>query len=210
MNILGLKSLKLSSTRNLQSTKNQLDIVVGNSFVSDKSSLFVENFSDMPAADDEVARRMTSKAESIQQALLENGVVRTLSSELSDMDLIGTPGGVYLKWAGYPGNNPNKLTQACLSKLKELCDIGKVNKKQKVGAERAHQILLDTLIFDKWDQQLDLTVPKIKALFQMTPKKMGNAVNASEIPSEDVDEASRQLVDIELQFSALSMMDDDS
>lgn len=33
-------------------------------------------------------------------------------------------------------------------------NIGKVNKRQKVGAERAHQIILDTLIFDKWDQQL--------------------------------------------------------
>lgn len=84
----------------------------------------------MSAADnDEVAQGMTSKAESIQQALLESGVVQTLSSELSDMDLVGTPGGVHLKWAGYPGNSPNMLTQACLSKLKELYNIRKVNKK---------------------------------------------------------------------------------
>ena len=133
--------------------------------------------------------------------------MRTLSSELSDMDLVGTPGGVHLKWAGYPGNSPNMLTQACLSKLKEVYDIGKVNKKQKVGAERAHQIILETLIFDKWDQQLDLTMPKIKAFFQMRKKKMEDAINTSEIPSEDVDDTSRQLVRIELECFALSMMD---
>ena len=43
----------------------------------------------------------------------------------------------------------------------------------------------------------------------MTPKKMEDAINASEIPSGDVDDASRQLVQIELECSALSMMDCD-
>ena len=96
-----------------------------------------------------------------------------------------------------------------LCKIERTLHIGKVNKKQKVGAERAHQIILDTLIFDKWDQQLDLTVPKIMAFFQMTQRKMEDVINAAEIPSYDVDEASRHLIEDELEMSALAMMESD-
>mmetsp|Transcript_21013 Transcript_21013/g.29472 ORF Transcript_21013/g.29472 Transcript_21013/m.29472 type:complete len:980 (-) Transcript_21013:30-2969(-) len=189
--------------------RNCLDVHVENSFVSEKPPLFVQEVSTahVPDDDDEVAQCMSSKAQSIQQALLESGVTQNSSLEVQQTNMVITPNEAYLKWAAYPGNNPNKISQECCVKLKELYNIGKVNKKQKVGAERAHQILLDTLIFDKWDQQLDLTVPKIKAFFQMTPRKMEDVINAAEIPSEDVDEASRDIIQDELEMSALTMID---
>eukprot|EP00559_Dactyliosolen_fragilissimus_P007958 CAMPEP_0184871406 /NCGR_PEP_ID=MMETSP0580-20130426/40701_1 /TAXON_ID=1118495 /ORGANISM="Dactyliosolen fragilissimus" /LENGTH=1005 /DNA_ID=CAMNT_0027374063 /DNA_START=1121 /DNA_END=4139 /DNA_ORIENTATION=- len=190
--------------------RNCLDVHVENSFVSEKPPLFVQEVSTAHVPDDdddEVAQCMSSKAQSIQQALLESGVTQNSSSEVQQTNMVITPTEAHLKWAAYPGNNPNKISQECCVKLKELYDIGKVNKKQKVGAERAHQILLDTLIFDKWDQQLDLTVPKIKAFFQMTPRKMEDVINAAEIPSEDVDEASRDIIEDELEMSALTMIE---
>jgi hypothetical protein len=110
---------------------------------------------------------MTSKSEVIQQALLTSGIdFERAPAVEADMATMLTPNVIDPRWAAYPGNNPNKLTKECLAKLKELYKIGKYNKKQKVGAGRAHQILVDTLLFDKWDKQLDLTVPKIKAFFQ--------------------------------------------
>lgn len=66
-----------------------------------------------------------------------------------------------LKWDGYLGNNPYKLNQTCIMKLRELYNIRKTNKMKKVGADRAHQILLEMVIFDQWDQQLVVKVPKV-------------------------------------------------
>jgi len=94
-------------------------------------------------------------------------------------------------------------------KLKELYDIGKNKKKLKVNAERAHQILVDTLIFDRWDHQLDLTVPKIKAFFSLTTRKMDEDISALEIPFEDIDTVSRRLVECERDITALSLLDKD-
>ena len=96
---------------------------------------------------------ITTKGAAINSALLQTGIVRA-QPQPTDLSLISesstpTPDCVRYKWAGYPGNNPNKLSLPCLIKLKELYDIGKVNKKQKVGAERAHQILLDTVVVDR-------------------------------------------------------------
>lgn len=64
--------------------------------------------------------------------------MRSSSLELSNVDLVATSNAVHMKWAGYPGNDHSKLNQACLLKLKEPYDNGKVNKKQMVGTERAH------------------------------------------------------------------------
>lgn len=41
---------------------------------------------------------------------------------------------------------PQKSSQRRLLRCKELCDLWEVNKKQKIGAKRAHQIILDMLI----------------------------------------------------------------
>ena len=77
----------------------------------------------------------------------------------------------YLKtrWAECPWNNPTNLNQECLIKLKEFYDIGKNNKKRKVGSERVYQILMDTTLVGNWLDFLDVTVPKIKDFFQWHP-----------------------------------------
>ena len=75
----------------------------------------------------------TSKGTAIDSALLQSRIVRTNPNKVpvNDAYTIPTPDGIKNKWAGYPSNNPNKLSAPCLLKLKELYDIGKVNKKQK-------------------------------------------------------------------------------
>lgn len=154
---------------------------------------------------------ITSKGTAIDSALLQTGIVRTQPQptelSLSSESCTPTPDGLSYKWAGYPGNNPNKLSLPCLLKLKELYDIGKVNKKQNVGAERAHQILLDTVVVDRWNQKLIVTVPKIKAFFQFTPKKMEDTLASHEIEDVDVNDAAIGLVEAERELSAMEMLD---
>mmetsp|Transcript_4151 Transcript_4151/g.8033 ORF Transcript_4151/g.8033 Transcript_4151/m.8033 type:complete len:122 (-) Transcript_4151:72-437(-) len=111
------------------------------------------------------------------------------------------------RWAEYPGNSQNKLSIEYLVKLKELYDIGKKNKKQKVSAERAHQILIDTILVDKWADQLDVTVPKIKAFFSMNPAKQKGTIEQLSIEPEALTEAVRELVEDERNAEALSLVD---
>lgn len=90
-----------------------------------------------------------------------------------------------LGWARYPGNNPYKMKGTCLEKLKELYDVGKKSKNQKITSERAHKILMDTILIDDWEQKLAVTVPKIKSFFQKTPAKMSEAIKTSKTSSSD-------------------------
>ena len=112
--------------------KNELAVVVADTFVSDKAPLFVQSIENAAEPDDEEgSQSMTTKARSMDQALLTSGIVQSISSGSIDAVsvLVATPQRVTLKWAGYPGNNPNKLSSECLEKFKELYDIGKTNKK---------------------------------------------------------------------------------
>lgn len=59
-----------------------------------------------------------------------------------------------------------------LSKLKQLYNIIKKSEKGKFSAERALSILLDSVLVEKWPEQLIVMAPKTKASFQLSPKKM--------------------------------------
>lgn len=130
---------------------------------------------------------MSSKASVVRDALQSNGIMCSPSNNTANNQaLVDMSKNLHAKWAKYPGNNPYKMQYDCIAKLKELYDIGKTSKKQKVTAERAHQILVDTIISDDWEQQLVVTVPKIKSFFQMTPARMRDAIKETKSPREDV------------------------
>ena len=82
--------------------------------------------------------------------------------------------------------------------------MGNVNKKQKVSSERAHKILLDTLMYNKWEQKFDVTVSKIKGFFSMTPQKQIDSIESSEIPLEYMDEALTTILNTEKHCSELT------
>ena len=155
------------------------------------------------------ANPISSKGLAFDRALQLSGILRNASVTADECTVctLSTPNVLKRKWAGYPGNNPNKLSLKCLFKLKELYDIGKINKKRKVGAERAHQILLDTVIVDHWDEKLVVTVPKIKAFFQLSPKKMQDTISTQEIETNQIHEAAMELVDNERDMNAIDMLD---
>lgn len=84
---------------------------------------------------------------------------------------IPAPDEVRFKWARYPSNDPNKLSFPCLLKVKELYDISKIRKKCEDEVGKAHHILQDTVVVDLLDPKHIMTVPKVKALFQLTSEK---------------------------------------
>lgn len=51
--------------------------------------------------------------------------------------------------ANYPGNNPYKLNQDCLLKLRELYDVGKDSKKARFSADRAHIVIIESVVLKK-------------------------------------------------------------
>eukprot|EP00957_Ditylum_brightwellii_P182894 13931293-Ditylum_brightwellii.AAC.1 len=80
------------------------------------------------------------------------------------------------------------MTEQCLLRLKDLYDIGKANKKLKYSAEKALDFLVSEIVFDEWDARIDVTVPKIKAFFSMSKKKMEEAIASRNIDSELVEQ----------------------
>ena len=80
--------------------------------------------------------------------------------------------------------------------LRELYNIVQNNKNNKVSAYREHEIILYTLLLNKWDQKLDFMIPKIKYFFQITPRIMDESINTSEIPEGDIYEAVRNTSNI--------------
>ena len=99
------------------------------------------------------------------------------------------------------------MSRECVEKLIELYQLGKACKKQKVSAESAHRILFDSVVFDKWDEQLVVTVPKIKAFFQLTPKKMDDVLERLVLDADDVENATKDIIDFERHIEAATIDD---
>jgi len=76
-------------------------------------------------------------------------------------------------WAVYV--YPHKLDESSSNnvykKLSELYNIGSIHKSRKFSPDAALRTIVDSIIHDKWDQRIVLTVPKIKAFFQNKDKK---------------------------------------
>lgn len=126
---------------------------------------------------------ISSRAQAVRDALKASGIIRKNHNNDTKNHTLVDKSADSLKpgWAMYPGNSPYKMKCECLVKLKELYDIGKKSKKQKITSERAHKILMDTILSNDWEQQLVVTVPKIKSFFQKTPAKMSEAIEKAKI-----------------------------
>ena len=53
------------------------------------------------------------------------------------------------------------------------------NKNRKITAEKAYDILLDTVINYDWHKKITLYIPKIKSLFPKTPAKMQDIIQGA-------------------------------
>ncbi len=62
---------------------------------------------------------------------------------------------------------------------------GNKDKSAKVSAERARDLLVEGIIRGDWEEQLNLSIPKIKAFFSLTPKKMDEMSRATSSEEDD-------------------------
>lgn len=110
-------------------------------------------------------------------------------------------------WICTPGNEASMYTPECLSTLYMLYMQGKRDKKHRVSAEKAHRILLETVLSSNWKEQVNVTVAKIKAFFQMTPHKIQRTMHLSRIDCEEVEEAELELINAEIIEDAQDLQD---
>lgn len=66
---------------------------------------------------------------------------------------------------------------------------------------------MDSLLVDKWDEQLVVTVLKIKTFFQLTPAKMDNILNKLQLDADDVEEVTRELIKRQREIEAATFDD---
>ena len=89
-------------------------------------------------------------------------------------------------WAVYPGNTQEKMSDIVLAELRKMFVIGKIDKKRRVSAESAFQQVVDGVIFDNWDQQLVVSVPRIKAYFSMIKKEQDKNISDPKANDDNV------------------------
>ena len=112
------------------------------------------------------------------------------------------------QWAKHPGNTMNKLSNDTMMELRRMYDVGRKDKKHRVSADSAHSSLNSVLLSHDWNQELNTTVAKIKAFFQMKPGKMKSMIeNNEEIPASAVEDAELSQVESERNANALVLVD---
>lgn len=72
-------------------------------------------------------------------------------------------------WARYPGNNAQTLPVEVMQKLNKLYLLGACDKKWKVLAERACQIINNNVTHIAWNHKVIISVAKLKTFFQTPP-----------------------------------------
>ena len=68
---------------------------------------------------------------------------------------------------------------------------GRLKKKNRqITAEKAYDILFDTVIKYGWQQKMTLSIPKIKSFFSKTPAKMEDTIQgvSDEITNDDMEQ----------------------
>lgn len=106
-------------------------------------------------------------------------------------------------WARHTSNNDAPLNAACVDKLKKLYAIGKQNKKYKISAERAHAILLDTVIPTSWEDQLHCTLAKVKQFFGKDHSHQGEY----KFSQTEIDDIIEDMINEEREAHAMTLLD---
>ena len=108
-----------------------LNAVVEDRCVSSKPENFDKDCSDAVA--DSNSLSTTRKSDAISAALRQSCIIFLPEGSSVTTDTMITPTSLKPRWAENLGNNPNKINQECIIKIKELHVIGKNNKKESWG-----------------------------------------------------------------------------
>ena len=139
---------------------------------------------------------ISSKAQTYVRALTNAGIGDNEFQNVVIATEVDTPQFYSKPWSVYPGNTTEKLCEELLGKLRFLYDIGNVDKKRKISADRALRILIDELIYDDWEQRVIISVPRIKAFFALTPFKQKEFLENTS-PNKDIDQYKQLVQNIE-------------
>lgn len=112
-----------------------------------------------------------------------------------------------LNWAKTQQQTCCAISKDVAIKLKELYDLGAKNKEHRVSAERAQRILLETVLLDKWEEKLTVTIAKIKSFFSADHAKQRRAIELEVLEAQDVERATDEIIAAEEAKHALDLLD---
>ena len=129
-------------------------------------------------------------------------------SKVSELE-VRLPELYFTTWAEYPALTNASLCVEVMKKLNELFETGRKDKKRRVSADRAWKILVDQIIECDWEQRVLITVPRIKAFFQLDRDKQTKLINDNDLNQymELVQENEEDELDEEIIDTADSLKD---
>ena len=119
------------------------------------------------------------------------GITKNNTEQITQFDTaLCPPDKLYSNWVQYPGNTRFTLKTEIKTELQKLYTRGKgdKNKNRIITAEKAYNILHETVTKYAWEQKLTLSVPKIKPFFFNTSEKMEEIMEQMEIDGDREEE----------------------
>lgn len=172
-------------------TRQAADVSTLKEFRPDKTPSFVTNeqgrlrlSKPMEASDPVQLALQYSYATALEKAL-QHSEVSSQPTTAIQINLRPTSPLVFSNWAKYPGNVSGTILLECAQKIKQLFHIGKHGKKKCISAEGVHVIIKESLLLDKWDVQVNYTVPKIRAFFSLNTRKIKQVIVNLEVGPDE-------------------------
>lgn len=192
----------------MQHTKVPMFVEILGEYTSPKPPLYKKESTEAESDVEPVTPLKSDRAKALETAWSHIEAPNISEATPSPTRRSNIPQGLQYGWAKYGGNSKdNALGADCLQTLVELYNIGRNDKKKKVTAERAHQVVVDTVIAGSWDEILLCSVSKIKAFFQLTPKKMEQTVAKGRLGNDAMYYSTRDMMLEEREDAALTLLD---
>lgn len=195
----------------MQYDRVALQIVVVAESTSTKAPLYKKESDPSSTADmSATSPERSGKASAFDTALNQIEIPDIAQATPSPRRRSDAPSSLAYGWARYGGNSKdNSFSKECIETLVGLYALGK-DKKKKVSAERAHQVVIDTVLVGLWDEMLYCSVAKIKAFFSLSEGKMKKAIAEQQVEEGDVYEIARGIIQEEREEGALSLIDEET
>jgi hypothetical protein len=198
--ISGITEYENISAKRINNFKTRkLDITISQDYISPKKARFrydnnvvngneVVNGNDTDSGEDAGPKTKTKEA-AVREALNNTGIeFGTAPHHAMDLETVPITGVFNNGWACYPKNQPQRPMK--LETMKALIGWwmqGNKDKSAKVSAERARDLLVEGIIRGDWEEQLNLSIPKIKAFFSKNKTDMDKLMAQCKVLTEAAD-----------------------
>ena len=183
--ISGITPYENISERRINNFKTRkLDITISQYYVSPKKARFRYDNIDVngnngingnaPDSSGEDVPKAKTKEAAVRDALGNTGIeFGTAPTHAMDLENVPVTGVFCNGWACYSKNQPQRpMKPETMKALIGWWMQGNKDKSAKVSAERARDLLIEGIIRSDWEEQLSVSIPKVKAFFSKNKTDM--------------------------------------